>query len=47
MALTRDHIMAALQTVQDPEVPKDIVSLNMVKDVRIDGDDVFVGLPVL
>jgi len=34
--------MAALQTVQDPEVPKDIVSLNMVKDVRIDGDDVFV-----
>lgn len=42
MALQREQVMAALRTVQDPEIHKDIVSLNMVKDVRIDGDDVIV-----
>src|SRR2546423_11426205 len=36
MALTRDAVMAALRTVQDPELFKDIVTLNMVKDIRID-----------
>jgi ATP-binding protein involved in chromosome partitioning len=40
MALTRDQVMAALRTVQDPELFKDIVTLNMVKDVRIDGPTV-------
>lgn len=34
--------MAALRTVQDPELLRDIVSLNMVKDVRLDGGTVFV-----
>ena len=34
------QVMAALRTVQDPELFKDIVTLNMVKDVRVDGDDV-------
>src|SRR2546421_10552774 len=37
MALTREAVMAALRTVIDPELFKDIVTLNMVKDVRIDG----------
>jgi ATP-binding protein involved in chromosome partitioning len=42
MALTRDQVIAALRTVQDPELFKDIVTLNMVKDVRVEGGDVFV-----
>src|SRR5436190_11926396 len=40
MALTREAVMAALRTVIDPELFKDIVTLNMVKDVRIDGPTV-------
>jgi ATP-binding protein involved in chromosome partitioning len=40
MALTREQVMAALRTVIDPELFKDIVTLNMVKDVRIDGPSV-------
>src|ERR1700683_1386801 len=42
MALTRETAMTALRTVQDPEIFKDIVTLNMVKDVRLDGDHVYV-----
>src|SRR4051812_9057553 len=37
MALTRDQVIQALRTVQDPELFKDIVTLNMVKDIKIDG----------
>jgi ATP-binding protein involved in chromosome partitioning len=36
MPLTRDQALAALRSVQDPELYKDIVTLNMVKDVQID-----------
>src|SRR5690349_3179114 len=42
MALTRDAVISALRTVQDPELYKDIVTLNMVKDVRVEGTSVFV-----
>jgi ATP-binding protein involved in chromosome partitioning len=42
MAILREQVMAALRTIQDPELFKDIVSLNVVKDVRLDGDDVYV-----
>jgi ATP-binding protein involved in chromosome partitioning len=42
MVISRDQVMAALRTVQDPELMRDIVSLNMVKDVRLDGGTVFV-----
>jgi ATP-binding protein involved in chromosome partitioning len=42
MALTREQVIAALRAVQDPELFKDIVTLNMVKDVRVEGSDVFV-----
>jgi ATP-binding protein involved in chromosome partitioning len=35
-ALSRDDAMAALRTVQDPELFKDIVSLNMVKRLEVD-----------
>ena len=40
MPLSREQVMSALRTVQDPELFKDIVTLNMVKDVRIDGSNV-------
>jgi ATP-binding protein involved in chromosome partitioning len=44
MPITREQVLAALRTVQDPELFKDIVSLNMVKDIRIDGETVFVNV---
>src|SRR4051812_24670266 len=40
MALTREQALAALRTVQDPELFKDIVTLNMVKDVQVEGSRV-------
>jgi ATP-binding protein involved in chromosome partitioning len=40
MALSNDQVMAALRTVQDPELFKDIVSLGMVKHVEINGGEV-------
>src|SRR3954465_5710609 len=40
MPLTREQVISALRTVQDPELFKDIVTLNMVKDVRVEGSTV-------
>ena len=31
MAITKDDIMAQLRTVNDPELHKDLVTLNMIK----------------
>src|SRR5687768_14604434 len=42
MPLSREDVMSALRTVKDPELLKDIVTLNMVKDVRVDGSHVSV-----
>src|SRR5205085_8065392 len=42
MALDKEQVMAALRTVLDPELFKDIVTLNMVKDVRVEGPVVHV-----
>ncbi len=36
-ALSQEAVMAALATVRDPELHRDIVSLGMVKDLAIDG----------
>lgn len=44
MALTRDQVIAALRTVADPQLGSNIVSLNAVKDIRLDGDDVFIRI---
>ena len=38
--LTEGAIFDALRTVQEPELGRDIVTLNMVKGIRIDGDRV-------
>ena len=35
--ITQTQILDALRTVYDPEFTMDIVTLNMVKEVRIDG----------
>src|SRR5438067_6514774 len=40
MPLTTEQVIAALRTVIDPELFKDIVTLNMVKDVRVDENNV-------
>ncbi len=36
--LTEQAVLDALKNVQEPELGKDIVTLNMVKDIQIDGD---------
>lgn len=38
MSNIQDQIMQALSTVIEPELHKDIVSLNMVRDLRVEGD---------
>ncbi len=40
MALTLDAALAALRKVMDPEIHRDIVSLGMTKDLKVDGDRV-------
>jgi ATP-binding protein involved in chromosome partitioning len=42
MALDRESVLAALRTVKDPELFKDIVTLNMVKDIKVEGSHVHV-----
>jgi len=37
---TVDEIMAALGKVQEPELHKDLVTLNMIQDLSVDGDQV-------
>ena len=44
MALTPEQIRDALRTVDDPELHKDLVTLNMVKEIRVDGDDAVIGI---
>src|SRR5262245_20128882 len=38
--ITKDTILAALRAVKDPDLHRDIVSLDFVKDLEIDGSDV-------
>lgn len=44
MSLTRDDVMNALRTVEDPELMKDLVSLGMVKEAKVEGSSVFVNI---
>ncbi len=44
MPITKENVVQALRQVQEPEVFKDIVTLNLVKDVVIDGTNVSVTL---
>ncbi len=38
--MTKEKILEALSNVQEPDLGKDLVTLNMVKDIEIDGLDV-------
>lgn len=38
MALTQDRVLAALKTVNDPELHQDLVSLGMIAEMEIEGD---------
>ena len=43
-AVTREQIIEQLRTVMDPELGKDLVTLNMIKEVEFDGADITVGV---
>lgn len=38
--LTKENVLEALRHIQDPELHKDLVSLNMVREIEILGDKV-------
>jgi ATP-binding protein involved in chromosome partitioning len=38
--ITNEQVVDALRTVQDPELGEDLVSLGMIRDIRIEGDKV-------
>jgi ATP-binding protein involved in chromosome partitioning len=38
--LTKEQVLAALSKVQEPELHKDLVTLNMIRDLEIDGGNV-------
>ncbi|MBS1689951.1 MAG: DUF59 domain-containing protein, partial [Bacteroidetes bacterium] len=38
--ITKEAVMAALSNVQEPDLGKDLVTLNMVQDVAIEGKNV-------
>lgn len=40
MAITKEAVLQALSHVQEPDLGKDLVTLNMVEDVRIEGNNI-------
>ncbi len=40
MAITKEAVIEALKHVDDPDLHKDLVSLNMIEDVQVDGNKV-------
>jgi ATP-binding protein involved in chromosome partitioning len=44
MNITRDQILQALRQVQDPELHKDLVTLDMIKDIAIEDHQVRIGV---
>ncbi|PKP45489.1 MAG: MRP family ATP-binding protein [Bacteroidetes bacterium HGW-Bacteroidetes-11] len=41
MSITNEHIINALRTVNDPDLHRDLVTLNMIEDVKVDGKKIF------
>ncbi len=44
MNLSKEQVIEILKQVQDPELKRDIVALGMVKEIRVEGDRVWIGL---
>ena len=40
MEITVENVLGALKYVEDPDLKKDLVTLNMIKDVKVDGKNV-------
>jgi len=40
MAITKEQVIDALRYVDDPDLKKDLVTLNMIRDVEINGKDI-------
>jgi ATP-binding protein involved in chromosome partitioning len=40
MTYTKDQVLAALRHVDDPDLKKDLVTLNMIEDVHIEGNSI-------
>ena len=40
MIISPEQVLAALRNVEDPDLKKDLVSLNMIKDLKINGNQV-------
>ncbi|WP_299286990.1 iron-sulfur cluster assembly protein, partial [uncultured Mucilaginibacter sp.] len=40
MSITREEVLKALSYVEDPDLKKDLVTLNMIEDVVIEGNRV-------
>lgn len=40
MNTTQEQVLDALRTVDDPDLKRDLVTLNMIKDIQIDGDQI-------
>ena len=40
MLITKENVLAALKNVEDPDLKKDLVTLNMIEDLTVDGNKV-------
>ena len=40
MAITESAVIKALSTVQEPDLKKDLITLNMIKDIKVEGNTV-------
>lgn len=40
MLITKEQVLAALSHVEEPDLKKDLVTLNMIEDIKIDGSSV-------
>jgi ATP-binding protein involved in chromosome partitioning len=53
MDFTKEQVLQALGNVEEPDLKKDLVTLNMIQDIHIDGNKLsfsvvlnYTGLPV-
>ena len=38
MTITKEQVLQALGNVEEPDLKKDLVTLNMIQDIRIEGN---------